>query len=294
MAIYHTMVRSVLRILKQSFDNFFEDDCLRSSAALAFYSAFSLAPLILIAVAIAGTFLGDEAVQGSLESVLKVELGARSAAMIQEMVAHSLQPSDNLMASIFGLVLLLIGAAGFFWQLRAALNRIWNVSSESAVGIRMFLKDYLLSFLMILVSGFLLLISMFLSTASQVLGDRIGQLSGLPIGQWIAGDKVVSFIIAMALFSAIFKILPNTLIQWRNIWAGALFTTCLFMLGKSAIAWYLGKQATASAYGSAGSFIVLLSWLYYSSIIVLFGAEFTKANSRPERLVSPQDGSPLP
>ena len=250
------------------------------SAALSFYSAFSMAPLILIAVAIAGVVLGNEAVQSSLEAGLKQELGATNAVIIQDMVSHSFRPRDNFFASILGLVLLLIGAAGFFSQLRAALNTIWRVDAKQTVGLAAFTKDYLLSFSMILVSGFLLLVSMLLTTASQVISSRIGKIPGLPIGEWAVGSGVISSIFTMALFAAIFKILPNSPIQWRNVWIGAAFTTCLFIIGKVGIGWYLGKQATASVYGSAGSFAALLSWLYYTSMILLFGAEFTKTYTR--------------
>lgn len=279
--------KAIYSVLRETFESFTKDECLRMSAALSFYSAFSLAPLILIAVAIAGTVLGNEAVQGSLEAGLKQELGASSAMVIQEMVSHSLKPADNLFASVLGIILLLIGAAGFFGQLQASINTIWRVDAKPAVGLGSFIKDYLLSFSMILVSGFLLLVSMFLTTALQALSGQFGRLSGLPIAEWIAGGSVISFLVTMALFASIFKILPNTPIRWRNVWAGALFTTCLFMVGKFAIGWYLGKQATASAYGSAGSFAALLSWLYYSSIILLFGAEFTKTHTRfDERVIT--------
>jgi membrane protein len=270
----------LLRILKATLDSFIKDDCLRMSAALSFYSAFSLAPVILIAVAIAGVVLGDEAVRTSLEAGLKQELGAGSAMIIQEMVSHSFKPTDNLFASILGLVLLLIGAVGFFSQLQAALNMIWRVDAKPTVGLVAFAKDYLLSFSMVLVSGFLLLVSMILTTASQAISTQIGEIPGLPTGKWAVGGGVISSIVTMALFAAIFKILPNTPIQWRNVWVGAAFTTCLFIIGKFGIGWYLGKQATASAYGSAGSFAALLSWLYYTSMILLFGVEFTKTHTQ--------------
>jgi membrane protein len=125
-----------------------------------------------------------------------------------------------------------------------------------------------------------LLVSMLLTTALQVVGERLGQFSGLPLGTWLASSDLLSLIVATLLFAAIFKVLPNARIEWRDVWVGALFTSLLFMVGKFSIGWYLGRQATASAYGSAGSFVVLLSWLYYSSIILLFGAEFTEAHTR--------------
>jgi membrane protein len=270
----------VARALRNAGVAFIKDDCLRMSAALAYYSAFSLAPLLLIAVAIAGMFFGEEAVRGALEGELRQYMGPGAAVVVQDMVASASKPADSVLMSVVGLVLLLLGATGVFGQLQAALNKIWDARPPAKTGIRGFVRGRLLSFSMVLVTGFLLLVSMILTTLLQGLADHFGRIAGTSMVAWIAGSGALSFLIITLLFSAIFKILPDVTVRWRDVWTGAAFTTALFMLGKSAIGWYLGREATASSYGSAGSFVVMLMWVYYSSIILLFGAEFTESQSR--------------
>jgi membrane protein len=275
-----SMARSAGSLLKEALSNFKKDDGLRMSAALSYYSAFSLAPLILIAVSIAGAFFGEDAVRGALSGELSRDIGPAGALVIQDMVAHARRPADNFMMSVAGTVLLLIGAAGVFGQLQKALNTIWNTDAPPVSGLRAFVRTYLSSFSMVLVTGFLMLISMILSTALQAVSANLQRMADIPLAAWIAGSGALSFAVTYGLFCAMFKILPNAPIKWRDVWVGALFTTGLFMVGKLAIAWYLGREATSSSYGSAGSFVVLLMWLYYSSIILLFGAEFTASYSR--------------
>jgi membrane protein len=279
MAEKSSMVRNAAAVFKKSFSGFMKDDGLTMSAALAYYSAFSLAPILLIAVAIAGAFFGEDAVRGALDEELRRNMGTASATVIQDMVASASKPANNVLMSIAGTALLLLGAAGFFGQLQGALNRIWDVGTPPVGGIRGFFKKRFMSFSMVLVTGFLLLISMLMTTALQVLSKQLGTSTELPIAAWGLASGVLSFAVIALLFASIFKVLPNAAIRWRDVWVGALFTSALFMIGKSAIGWYLGRQATASTYGSAGSFVLVLAWLYYSSIILLFGAEFTEAHA---------------
>ena len=267
------------RVLRKTLQGFIADDGMSMSAAIAYYSAFALAPLLLIAVAIAGAAFGDEAVRGALDGELRQELGPSAALVIQEMVAGAHRPTEGILMSLVGLLLLLVGASALFGQLQASLNRIWNVGSPAVGGLVGFVRDRVLSFSMVLVSGFLLLASMVLTTALQALGERLSKFSNFPIASWMAGAGILSFIVTVVLFAAIFKILPNRSIEWRNVWAGALFTAALFTVGKHGISWYLGREATISSYGSAGAFAVILAWLYYSAIILLLGAEFTKSIS---------------
>lgn len=271
--------KDFVAIVKGSVAGFIEDDVLTMSAALAYYAAFSLAPLLLIVVSIAGAAYGDKAVNGMLDVQLRRAMGPGSAEFIQKMVAGASKPSDSIIMSIVGGVLLLVGAGGVFGQLQGALNKIWKVKAAPARGFKGMVIDRFMSFSMVLVTGFLLLISMLLSTTLQAVGERLGELTGLPVGTWLAGSGILSFVVVTLLFASIFKVLPNVPIGWRDVWAGALFTAVLFMAGKIGIAWYLGHQATGSTYGSAGSFVVLLTWLYYSSIILLFGAEFTESHA---------------
>lgn len=249
---------------------------MRLSAALAYYAAFSLAPLLLIVVSIAGAAFGDEAVRGMIFTELHRDLGASGALMVEDMVAHAHRPGKSLLMSLVGLVILLFGAAGFFGELKASLNAIWNIPERTGSNIWVMVKVHFLSFSMVLGTGFLLLVSMIFSAILQFIGQRVGEIASIPSPVWAAIGGISSFILIGLLFAAIFKILPDTWIPWRAVWVGAIFTSGLFAAGKSILAWYIGREAIESSYGSAGAFIAILLWLYYSSAILLFGAEFTQ------------------
>lgn len=268
------------RLLLNSFRGFIKDEGMRLSAALAYYAAFSLAPLLLIVLAMAGSFFGDEAVKGVIFGELRRDLGEPGALMIEDMVAHAHRPGKNVLMSLVGLVVLLFGAAGLFGELKAALNAIWNVRPQISPGFAAMIKARFLSFSMVLGTGFLLLVSMIFSAILQFLGNRIGEIAAVPAPVWAAVGGVVSFALIGLLFAAIFKVLPDTSVRWRDVWVGAIFTSGLFVAGKSLLALYLGREATESSYGSAGAFIVILLWLYYSSAILLFGAEFTQQHAQ--------------
>ncbi len=284
---------SVSRLLVASLREFIRDDGMRLSAALAFYAAFSLAPLLLIVLSITGSILGDEAVEGAIFAELRKDLGSSAAAVLEDMVAHAHQPRKNAVMSVVGVVVLLFGAAGLFGQLKASLNAIWNVPGREGSGLWILVKSRFLSFSMVLGTGFLLLVSMVFSAVLQFLNQRVGEIASVPSPVWAAAGGVSSFVLIGLLFAAIFRVLPDTSIRWREVWVGAIFTSGLFVAGKSLLAWYLGREATVSSYGSAGAFIVILLWLYYSSAILLFGAEFTQQHAKAMgRSLSPHDASP--
>jgi membrane protein len=270
----------LLRAFKESLSEFFGDKALRLSAALAYYSVFSLAPLLLIALSIAGLFYDDKAATGVLDDQLRSIMGKNAAAAVQEMVMHSRKPTENVFASVAGIAVLIIGAGGVFGQLQEALNTVWGIESRPGRGIKGMIKDRFLSFSMVLGTGFLLLTSLILTTLLQAANDTISNL--LPIAPiiWQTIGSVGSFLLVAALFAAIFKVLPDVEIQWRDVWIGALVTAGLFTIGKFALSWYLGREATSSSYGSAGSLVLILLWVYYSAIILLFGAEFTQVHAR--------------
>ena len=261
-------------LVRQTVEEFLEDDALRLSAALAYYTVFSLAPLLLIAIA--GAVAGDAAVRGQLDGQLRSSLGPSGAFAVQEMVANARKPAENLVMSAAGIVMLLVGAGGMFGELQDALNTVWGVKRKPGRGIKGILKDRFLSFTMVLGTGFLLLVSMLLSTALQSLTRYMGSIASLPPQLWEAINAAFSFGVVTILFAAIFKVLPDLKIRWKDVWAGGLFTSALFVLGKTAMGWYLGRQATASSYGSAGALALVLIWIYYSSMILLLGAEFTQ------------------
>jgi membrane protein len=247
-------------------------------AAVAYYTVFSLAPLFIIAVSIAGLVFGREAAQGQIFEQLRALIGETSAAAMQDVVeSANSKPATGVLAAIVGIVALIIGASGVFAQLQASLNAIWRVESKPGRGIWGLVQDRILSFGFILIVGFLLLISLILTAIVAFIGTWFGGfVPGVEMLIQIL-NAILSLAIITLLFAMIFKFLPDVEIAWRDVWIGALITAALFTAGKEILGLYLGKSGVASSYGAAGSLIVLLLWVYYSAQIVFFGAEFTKA-----------------
>jgi membrane protein len=252
---------------------------LRLSAALSFYSIFSIGPLLIIALAVSGFVFGDEAVRGQLEYQLQDLMGSKSAEMVEELVASYAQRSQRSSMAAVGLAILVFGATGVFGQLKDALNTIWEVKPVPDRFLMTFLKKRLLSFSMVLVVGFLLLVSMLLTTVLQAFSSAVGELLPLSPVVWQGASAVVSFVVVALLFASIFKILPDVETRWADVWLGALVTAALFAVGKFVIGFYLGREETASAYGAASALVMVLIWVYFASTILLYGAEFTKVRA---------------
>jgi membrane protein len=252
-----------------------EDKASRLGAALAYYTAFSLAPLLVIVIAIIGFFFGREAAMGQLSAQIESLVGEDGAKAVEAMVASADKPATGLFATIVGVAMLLVGALGLFGQLQDALNTVWGVEAKSTGGITGFIRDRLLSFTMVLGTAFLLLISLVISAALAAVASLFGEWQGTVIGQIL--NAAVSLVVITLLFAMIYRFLPDAKIAWRDVWFGAGFTTVLFMIGKYLIGLYIGGTSIASSYGAAGSLAALLIWLYYSAQIFLFGAELTKA-----------------
>ena len=254
-----------------------EHNILQMSAALSYYSIFSMAPLLVIAMALAGEFFGAEAVRGEVNRELRAGMGSAAAGMIQSMIQSAYQPGKGIWAGIFGLVVLLVGAAGVFSQLKSALDLVWDTPRKKMSGIMAYVRTELVSFGMVLVIGFLMLTSLLLTTVIAAAWERVAIY--LPF----SGDLLavlglgLSIGIIGTLFSFIFKWLPDLPIRWRHAWAGGVFTAALFEIGKFVLALYLGRESATSSYGAAGAVILILLWTYYSSAIVLTGACFTRA-----------------
>src|ERR1051326_1435522 len=267
-------------LFKQAFTEFGEDKAQRLGAALAYYTIFSLAPLLLIAIALDGMVFGREAAQGQIFGQLRGVLGSQAAQAVQEMVKGAAKPKSGTIATVVGIVTLLFGAAGVFGQLKDALNTIWNVEPKTTGGIMAMIKDRFLSFAMVFGVGFLLLVSLVLDAAVAAAGKFVGDR--LPGGEvlWQGVQLVMSLAVVTLLFALIFRFLPDVHPTWRDVWFGAIFTGVLFVLGKFALGLYLGKSAVGSSYGAAGSLVVLLLWVYYSAQILFFGAEFTQVYAR--------------
>lgn len=269
-----------ISLIRQTITEWMEDGALKLSAALAYYSVFSIAPLLIICISIAGLVLGEEAVRGHLDEQLSGFIGKQAAAGVQSMVQGASKPSHGWIGTIVGFLVLLMGASGVFGQLKDALNVIWDVKVTKKSGVMGFLRERLLSFGMVLVLGFLLLVSLLLSTAIAALSKYLNSFLGVPAAIWAMVALLVSIAILAVLFATIFKMLPDIRVRWRDVWVGALVTAVLFELGKFGLGMYLGRESTASTYGAAASLVLLLLWVYYASCILLFGAEFTQVYVR--------------
>jgi membrane protein len=267
-------------LLKQTYQEFSADKATRLGAALAYYTIFSIAPLLLIAIAVAGMVFGQEAAQHEITGQLKGLLGASAAKAIEEMITNAAKPKAGTIATIIGIVTLVFGASGVFTQLKDALNTIWNVPEKQSSGIMGMLKDKFLSISMVFGVAFLLLVSLVIDSVIAALGKYAGSI--LPGGEalWQGLQLAVSFGVVLVLFGLLFRYLPDTKVEWRDVRLGALVTALLFIIGKFALSLYLGKAAVGSSYGAAGSLIVLLVWIYWSAQILFFGAEFTQVYAK--------------
>lgn len=267
-------------LLKETFHEWSEDSASRLAAALAYYTTFSLAPLLVLVIAIAGLIGGREAAQSQTMAQVQDLLGVQGREFVQSMIENASQPATGLAATIVGALSLLFGALGVFGELQNSLNTIWDVKPKPAQGlldgVKRFLLDRLLSFAMVLGIGFLLLASLVLSAALSAVGKYIG--SAWPLADlWLQLiNFLVSFVVIMLLFAMIFKFLPEARIAWKDVWLGAAVTSILFSLGKFLIGFYLGRSSVGTTFGGAGSLAILLIWIYYSAQILFFGAEFTQ------------------
>jgi membrane protein len=257
----------------------------RFGAALAYYTAFAVAPLLLIALAIGGFWFGKEAAQNELFGQLSGLMGREGVSAVQSLVtAAANRPRTGLMATGLAMGVLCVGAMGVFVELQDSLNAIWEVAATAEHGWWKFIRRRLLSFAMVLGVGFLLLVSLVLSSLLAAMGEISGRL--IPLRHDFL--QVVNFLISLAvitlLFALIFKMLPEVKIAWRDVWVGALVTAILFNVGKLLIGFYLGKSSAASVYGAAGSFMILLMWVYYSAQILFFGAVFTRLHAQTREL----------
>jgi len=281
-------------LLKETYNQWSEDKATRLGAALAYYTVFSIAPLIVIAMAVAGWIYGEQASESHMQHELEGMIGPDSARAVQEMVKHANQTGSGVVATVLGIVVLLLGASGVFGQLQDALNTVWKVQPKPGRGIWGIIQDRFLSFTMVLGVCFLLLVSL---TISAVLDALASYTAGLPGGTvlWEIVNNLVSLVVIAVLFAMMFKFLPDAKIAWGDVWIGAAVTAVLFTVGKFLIGVYLGTSGVASAYGAVGSLVVLLLWVYYSTLIFLFGAEFTRvyADRYGSRVVPTENAVPV-
>lgn len=269
--------RDVLDLLKRAGSEFFRDDCPRLAAALSYYTVFALAPLIALLLLIAGIVWNPQEIQNAIGYQIRDLMGEQASREVLTMVAHK-DPTGGQgpMATIVGLAMLAFGATGAFLQLQGALNKAWDVEPDpSQGGIRNFVTKRVFSLGLILGIVFLLIVSLAITAAISALTERYG--GGINESVMLVLEFVFAFIVVTLLFAAMFKVLPDAEVAWRDVWVGAIVTTILFVIGKFLIGFYLGRSDPGSSFGSAGTLAVILIWIYYASHIVLFGAEFTQA-----------------
>lgn len=269
--------KSFFSILKSAFNGFIDDNAFKLSASLSYYTIFSMAPLLIIIISLTGIFYGKEAARGRIYGQLQGLIGSDAAVQIQEIIKNFQHTEQNAIGVIAGIIILVIGATGVFIEMQDSINYIWSVKAKPKKGWVKFLTNRLLSFSLIISIGFMLLVSLIISAVLDMLSERLSvYFANMTIYLFYALNIAVILIVISSLFAVIFKILPDAHIRWKDAFIGALFTSVLFLLGKVGIGYYLGRSNLGLTYGAAASIVVILTWVYYSSLILFFGAEFTK------------------
>ncbi|MGL2962532.1 YihY/virulence factor BrkB family protein [Flavobacterium sp. RSB2_4_14] len=270
-------IKTALRILKDTFQSFIDDRALKFSASLSYYTVFSLAPLLLLMISLASIFFGREAIQGKIFGEINGLIGNEAAAQIQDIIKNMELSGKTTTAIIIGSVTLFIGATSIFVEIQDSINSIWRVKAKPKRGWLKLIKDRLLSSSLIVGLGFLLIVSLMVNGALLALSEWLkNYFPDVTLIIFQIANIILSFIVITTLFGVIFKVLPDAKIAWKDVRSGAFFTACLFMLGRLLIGIYIIFTSTGSAYGSAGSLIVILVWVYYTAAILYFGAEFTR------------------
>lgn len=271
-------LKGIWNVFKDSFTGFTEDKVPKLGGSLAYFTLFSLGPMLLVIIYLVGIFLGKQAVEGSLHSQMQEVVGEAAALQVQEIIKNISVSKSGHLAAIIGVITLFLGATSVFAEIQDSINSIWHLKLKPNQGWRRTILKRLISFGVIASLGFLLMVSLAASALVEAMGKTLKEM--IP-----GAGVVVFFIISLALtlgvatllFAIIFKILPDARLKWKDVWPGALVTAFLFMIGRFAISFYIGKSDIGSTYGAAGSLVVLLVWVYYSSLILYFGAEFSKA-----------------
>jgi membrane protein len=270
-------VKKYWGVLRDAFKAFTEDNAIKLSAALSYYTIFSIGPMLVIAMSLAGFVYGKEAVQGKLFGQLRGLLGTEAAAQVQSIIQNIQQTESGLLGTIIGGIILLIGATGIFVEIQDSINYIWSLKAKPKRGFVKLLFNRLLSFSLIISVGFLLLVSLVINTAMDVLNEHLFRMfPDTTVVLFYILNTVILVAVISVLFAIIFKVLPDGKIKWKDAFVGAIFTSILFILGKTAIGFYLGNSSLGVTYGTAAAVIIILTWVYYTSIILYFGAEFTK------------------
>ncbi|MBV8200706.1 MAG: YihY/virulence factor BrkB family protein [Acidobacteria bacterium] len=275
------------KLITDTITSWNDHDASTQSAALAFYTMFSLAPLLVVVIALFGLAFGANAVRGEILTEFQDWMGKDAASLVQSILRTAAEPKTNRLAGVLGILILIFGASGVFVQLQQSLNRIWGVVPKPGAAIKSLLRKRMLSFAVVLGIGFLLVVSLILSTALTALGTYLERRYQLPVTLLHVLNVLASFMVITLLFALIYRLLPDVKLTWHDVFLGALVTSFLFGVGKTLIGIYLGRTGAASAYGAAGSLVMLLSWVYYSALVFLLGAEFTRVYTTESRGARP-------
>ena len=271
-------LKGLFEVLKNSFSAFGDDKVTKLSGSLAYYTIFSMGPLLVVIISLCGLFLGQEAVEGKIYNTLTSFVGADTAAQLQEIIKNASLAGKSKVAAIIGGITLLVGATTVFAEIQDSINGIWGLKPKPKRGWLKMLKNRFLSFSVIVSLGFLLLVSLGITAIIDGFSERLrSYFPDVTVIVFYIVNLIITLGVTTLIFGVIFKVLPDAKIKWKDVLAGAIATSLLFMLGKFAISFYISKSNIGSTYGTAGSMVVLLLWIYYSAIILYFGAEFTKA-----------------
>ncbi|MBS1566570.1 MAG: YihY/virulence factor BrkB family protein [Bacteroidetes bacterium] len=270
-------LKNLWQLLKKAFDEFSQDNGFKLSASLSYYTVFSLGPLLIIIISLSGLFLGRAAVEGKIYGQLKGLVGAEASLEVENIIRHTQQSQHTVAGAVIGFVVLLLGATGVFSEIQGSINHIWSLKTKPKKGWLKIIVNRLLSFSLVVALSFLLMVSLTVNAIMDVLSENLKRyFMNITVDAFYIVNILLIFVIIASLFAVIFKVLPDARIRWKDAFVGAGFTALLFMLGKALIGIYLGKSKIGITYGASASVILILTWVYYSSIILYFGAEFTK------------------
>lgn len=270
--------KGIWEILKTSFKGFGEDKLTKLSGSLAYYTVFSMGPLIIVIIFMGSIFLGEDAIQGKVFFELQGLVGADTAAQVQEIIRNASLSGKTTTAAIIGVITLLVGATTVFAEIQDSINTIWGIKVKPKKGWLKYLQNRFLSFSVIVSLGFILIVSLALTSLIDIFSKRLqAHYPDVAVIVFYIINQVITLVLVSTVFAVVFKVLPDAKIKWRDVLSGAVVTAVLFMIGKFLISFYINTTEVGSTYGAAGSLVVLLLWTYYSSLILYFGAEFTKA-----------------
>lgn len=270
-------LRAAFTILKHTIYAFSEDNAFKLSASLSYYTIFALGPLLIIIISFSGIVYGKDAVQGKVYEQLNEVIGSEAALQVQDIIRSAQHSHATTIGAVVGIIILFIGATGVFTEIQSSINFIWSVKAKPKKGWLKYLLNRLISFSLVVGLGFLLLVSLVVNALLTILSKRLVQhFPHLSVGLFNTLNTVIILAVITGLFSVIYKVLPDAIISWKDALIGSVFTAVLFLLGKFLIGFYLGESNLGLTYGTAASVVIILSWVYYSSLILYFGAEFTK------------------